>query len=103
MCNSFQSLTVWHVHFCDCVAVRNVLLLIQILTVQASGSLEGVELGQFIGRTQMGRVFRGTFNGEPVTVKVCHTHAVLLPCAVKPVHLALWEPFAEQSVHQWPS
>lgn len=35
-----------------------------------SGVLEGVELGQFIMTTQRGRLFRGVYNGEPVTVKV---------------------------------
>ena len=38
--------------------------------MQMSGMLEGVELGQFIMTTQRGRLFRGVYNGEPVTVKV---------------------------------
>ena len=49
--------------------------------MQTSGVLEGVELGQFIMKTQMGRIFRGMYAGECVTVKVapgsptlvCHT------------------------------
>lgn len=47
--------------------------------VQVMGMLEGVELGQFIIKTQMGRLFRGTYNGEPVTVKV-ETHSLLCSC-----------------------
>ena len=38
--------------------------------MQTSGVLEGVELGQFIMKTQMGRIFRGMYAGESVTVKV---------------------------------
>lgn len=39
--------------------------------------LEGVELGQFIMKTQMGRIFRGMYNGEPVTVKVTRLSGLL--------------------------
>ncbi|DBA81747.1 hypothetical protein WJX77_001163 [Trebouxia sp. C0004] len=39
-------------------------------TPSMAGMLEGVELGQFIITTQRGRLFRGVYNGEPVTVKV---------------------------------
>lgn len=38
--------------------------------MQTSGVLDGVELGQFIMKTQMGRIFRGMYAGESVTVKV---------------------------------
>ncbi len=44
--------------------------------MQMSGVLEGVELGQFIMTTQRGRLFRGVYNGDPVTVKVSQ----YLPC-----------------------
>ena len=38
--------------------------------LQLSSTLEGVELGQFITKTHQGRVFRGVYKGEAVTVKV---------------------------------
>lgn len=38
--------------------------------MQGASTLAGVELGQFITKTQMGRVFRGIYNADPVTVKV---------------------------------
>lgn len=46
--------------------------------MQGASTLAGVELGQFITRTHMGRVFRGVYNGEPVTVKVPMTFPLLL-------------------------
>ncbi|KAL3152207.1 hypothetical protein ABBQ32_001294 [Trebouxia sp. C0010 RCD-2024] len=39
-------------------------------TPSGASTLAGVELGQFITKTQMGRVFRGIYNADPVTVKV---------------------------------
>lgn len=41
-----------------------------VVMLQVSSTLEGVELGQFITKTHMGRMFRGVYNGEPVTIKV---------------------------------
>ena len=38
--------------------------------LQVSSTLEGVQLGQFITKTHRGRVFRGVYNGEAVTIKV---------------------------------
>jgi len=49
--------------------------------MQMSGMLEGVELGQFIMTTQRGRLFRGIYNGEPVTVKVNASAHLAILCA----------------------
>ena len=57
--------------------------------MQMSGVLEGVELGQFIMTTQRGRLFRGVYNGDPVTVKVSqylpcwsHTESLRIACYI---------------------
>lgn len=38
--------------------------------MQASASMEEVQLGQFIARRQNGRLFRGTYNDQSVVIKV---------------------------------
>lgn len=48
--------------------------------LQVSSTLEGVELGQFITKTQQGRVFRGVYNGEAVTVKVGPSFDLCMMC-----------------------
>lgn len=48
--------------------------------VQGSSTLEGVELGQFIIKTHHGRIFRGVYNGEAVTVKVGRSLSLCLLC-----------------------
>ena len=67
--------------------------------MQVSSILEGVELGQFITKTHMGRLFRGVYNGEPVTIKVglpaLKPHLLILSFGNPPLtdlHRCLWQP-----------